>query len=219
MGTVDLERKVHSTATASKGLLPFIDALNAQSIVTIPTFSKAGRMISLRFSPVGEATFVTAGAAGINQMLQTGPIYFSQSFHAPVLQVLAERHREGKSQPTILDAAGEVRIAHDRAAGPDTASLRFSLVIAVAGRDPAAHQQLFPILDHWSPMGREALLAAVREEHEAEDALQAIGDMPEAFGNAALRWIKRGLTPDVALVHTQMLMGDVASEPEETPQP
>lgn len=195
----DLLRHGAEAMQRSAGILELVDNLADAGIRTFPSFSAGGRLVSLRF---GEAPSRTLTQGRFFREIGARPPYRSVTNHDPVLMELEESIRAGRPQPRLLDEAGEVLIGHDRA--PDTMSTVLSMNMSEARLGPA-------VLDGWSTRGREALLEAARPHVDDPDAWEAIDAMPEAHGNAALRWICRGMPADAAIRRQEARVAELAS--------
>ncbi|WP_411839640.1 hypothetical protein [Paracoccus sp. ME4] len=195
----DLLRHGAEAMQRSAGILELVDNLADAGIRTFPSFSAGGRLLSLRF---GEDPSRTLTQGRLFREIGARPPYRSVTNHDPVLMELEESIRAGRPQPRLLDEAGEVLIGHDRA--PDTMSTVLSNNMSEARLGPA-------VLDGWSTRGREALLEAARQHVDDPDAWEAIDAMPEAHGNAALRWICRGMPAGAAIRRQEARVAEMAS--------
>lgn len=154
-------------ADRSAGLLPFIDNLADEGILTFPRLSKNGKLVSLRFGRSEEIS-VTAGRAGVSSRF-TSSLYFSTSYHLSVLAHLAQERAAGRPQPRILDEAREVIVAHEEAATPGHASgIAFEIMKVNDEPERATRGGIFPVLDTLSHLGREDLVMLVQEAGKDE---------------------------------------------------
>lgn len=204
----ELHKTFTRTALSARGLLHAIDALNVAGILTLPVFRGRDRFVTLRFAEKGGEANMTLGEIGAGSALQ-GHLYHSVTHHDPVLRSLATIRDAGAEQPMILDCAEEVTLDCGEEPSGFSGVLQQQIIRQNETRGPliTSRQKVFAVFDSWTGMSRDELAAHVcRAQPLALEVTKALGDLPAAFETSALRWMCRGMLPQVAIDRQISLM-------------
>lgn len=204
----ELHKTFTRTALSARGLLHAIDALNAVGIKTFPVFRGEDRLVTLRFKAVDGDAAMTLGELGAGGALH-GHLYCSVTLHHPVLKALAEFQNAGADQPVILNCAEEVMLDCGEASSGLSGVLQQQIMRQNETRGPliTSRQNVFAVFDRWTGMSRDQLAQNVcRLQPISPEVAEALQQLPGPFEASALKWMCRGMLPQVAVDRQISLM-------------
>lgn len=189
----------------SHDLLDLVDRLNCRGISFMPraTHQKIAR--GFAFELEGER--VSASALG-NHGFGVGRLLYSPPRHDPIFRRICEMRRSGLPQPMTLKGADVDTEGLPPASVGSSMTPSLLSVILMLERDPNPEENpsLFALpngYDDLSRRGREDLLADLH----LETLPDGFDQMTEDHQASALRWMMRGLRPDLAVLREKRRSG------------
>lgn len=200
-----MRRAMTEEVSESQDLLDLIDRLNRRGVSFVPRV--AHQKIARGFAFEFEGQHVSASALG-NHGSGVGRFLYSPPRHDPIFRKICEMRRSGLPQPMTLKGADvDTEGLPPASVGSSmTPSLLSVILMLDNDPDPAGSPSLYAL-----PNGYDDLSHRTREDLLADLQLEEIPDgfehLTEDHQASALRWMMRGLRPDLAVLREKRRSG------------